>query len=260
MSNMLAQHKEIKRLEKEEKKKRAEQREQDAQEEQEAAARAVEEFEKVQRGLNAKLGGPGQGRKVVGRQGGKIVVEETVHEEPAGGDKQAGAGEMTRGTKRKFELDEDELLRIANEERHRAKRAIAQEKAEASKSQLPSFWISSLTPDTASKKGSGKPGDSLAKGTLKPICPASQKDASHTLALKDLVTVNFTEEKDERTGDAIRVCPSCKKGLGGGMKVMCMSVSSCYPYHIVPQPASRLPNLSAFYPESTPPTHTPTSP
>jgi len=35
-----------------------------------------------------------------------------------------------------------------------------------------------------------------------------------------LVTVNFTEEKDDKTGEQIRICPSCKKGLSNGPKAM----------------------------------------
>lgn len=66
-------------------------------------------------GLEAKVGGPSSGRKIVGREDGKIVVEEDVID-------------GKRGEKRKFELDEDELLRIAREERTKARKAIDDEK------------------------------------------------------------------------------------------------------------------------------------
>ena len=56
-------------------------------------------------------------KKVVGRAGGKVMVEE---EEEQGGD--------SKGKKRKFELDEDELLRIAREERGKARKALDREK------------------------------------------------------------------------------------------------------------------------------------
>ncbi len=221
MSNLLAQHKEIRRLEKEEEKRKLEEAEEEERKEQEAAARALEDFEKVQMGLTVKLGGDAQkGRKVVGREGGKIVVEET-EDEPSGG--AADGDTATRGKKRKFELDEAELLRIANEDRDRAKKTIAQEKAEASKTQLPSFWISSLTPSTKPRKRSAKLDYLLNKKRIDPTCPASSKESPHALSLKTMVTVNFTEEKDDRTGEVLRVCPSCKKGLGGGMKIMCTS-------------------------------------
>ncbi len=122
MNNLLAQRKEIKRLEKEAERKQAEAAEGDQRDEEEASSRAVRDFELVQMGLTAKLGdaGDGKGRKVVGRERGKIVIEEEQEDGEKAGEK--------RGTKRKFELDEEELLRIATEERSRAKRAIAQQK------------------------------------------------------------------------------------------------------------------------------------
>ena len=45
--------------------------------------------------------------------------------EGSGGDREGGAG---RGVKRKFELDEEEMLRNAKEERGRARKAIDEEK------------------------------------------------------------------------------------------------------------------------------------
>ena len=65
-------------------------------------------------GLEAKRGS-GSSSKIVGREDGKIMVEEEI----VGG---------KRGEKRKFELDEDELLRIAREERTKARKAIDDEK------------------------------------------------------------------------------------------------------------------------------------
>ncbi|KAI9887123.1 MAG: hypothetical protein M1823_001030 [Watsoniomyces obsoletus] len=216
VNNLLAQRKEIKRLEKEAERKQAEVIEGDLHDEEEAAKRAIKEFELVQMGMNAKLGdaGNGKGRKVVGRERGKIVIEE--EEEVGDGEKEG----KKRGTKRKFELDEEELLRIATEERSHAKRAIAQEKAEASKTKLPSFWVSSQTP--SSNGPSPALHQSQADKTIKlqPICPASLKDNPHGYSLKTLITVNFSEEKDEKTGDIVRICPSCKKVLTNGLKAM----------------------------------------
>ena len=104
MSNLLAQRKEIKRLDKALEKQRKEEKEGRTREDEEARERAVQEFEAVQMGLEVKLG-----------SGGKVVVErEEVKEE--------------RGKKRKFEIDEEELLRIAREERGRAKTTLSEEK------------------------------------------------------------------------------------------------------------------------------------
>jgi len=114
LNNILAQKKEIKRQEKVKEKEEKEAEEDQIREEVEAKDRAVKEFEKVQMGLEAKIGS-GSGKNIVGREDGKVLVEEDV----VGG---------KRGEKRKFELDEDELLRIAQEERTKARRAIDNEK------------------------------------------------------------------------------------------------------------------------------------
>ena len=83
----------------------------------------------------------------------------------------------------------------------------------AAKSQLPSFWIPSLTPSTEN-------GADTKPLKLNPICPASSPENKHGYSLKLLVTVHFTEEKDGKSGETIRVCPSCKKGLNNGLKAM----------------------------------------
>lgn len=112
MSNLLAQRKEIKRLDKALENQRKEEEEERTREDEEARDRAVQEFEAVQMGLEVKLG---SGGKVIGRKGGKVVVEQEEVKEG-------------RGKKRKFEIDEEELLRIAREERGRAKTALSEEK------------------------------------------------------------------------------------------------------------------------------------
>jgi nitric oxide synthase-interacting protein len=114
LNNILSQKKEIKRLEKVREKDEKEAEEDRNRIEDEARERAVQEFEKVQMGLEAKVGSASW-RKIVAREDGKIVVEEDTVD-------------GKRGEKRKFELDEDELLRIAQEERNKARKAIDDEK------------------------------------------------------------------------------------------------------------------------------------
>lgn len=199
MNNLLAQRKEIKRLEKEMERNKAEVDDEERRQDDEAKARAIREFEMVQMGLEVK----GSNGKVVGRQNGKVVVEE----------EEKGTNATTKGTKRKFEIDEDELLRIAKEDRNKARKAIEDEKN--SKQHLPSFWVPSETPgsDSAASKAS-------RPHKLHPLCPASSEAAPHQYALKTLTTMHFTEEKDSKTGDAIRSCPSCKKALTNATKAM----------------------------------------
>ncbi|KAI9837717.1 MAG: hypothetical protein M1819_006650 [Sarea resinae] len=232
VSNLLAQRKEIKRLEKEAERKKAEEAEADKVDEEEAARRALDEFERVQMGLEVSLG---KGKRVVGREGGKVVVEEIEEEGNEAG---------KRGTKRKFELDEDELLRIAREERGKARKALDEEKNEATRTSLPSFWVPSLTPTTSN---TNKPASEKQK--LHPTCPGSTATNPHAYSLKTLVTVHFTEEKDPKTGEpTARICPSCRKTLSNSSKAMLAKPCG----HVLCKPC-----VTQFM---TPPSHNPHDP
>ncbi|KAI9815178.1 MAG: hypothetical protein M1826_002092 [Phylliscum demangeonii] len=208
VSDLLAQRKEIKRLEKEGERQRADQVEDGRREDDEAKMRAVEEFERVQMGLERPTGAAAAAAAAKGMAAGSSDETKTADEleEPPRKEK-----------KRKFELDEDELLRIAKEERNRAKKALHEEKAEASRSHLPSFWVPSLTP---SSNTSTALHGVAHQPKRQPVCPASAKDQPHAFSLKTLVTVHFSEEKDDQTGELVRSCPSCKRVLGKGMKAV----------------------------------------
>ncbi|KAJ4337803.1 hypothetical protein N0V87_004356 [Didymella glomerata] len=195
MTNLLAQRKEIKRLEKLHEQRKLEEVDAQEREDELARLRAVQEFEAVQMGLEAKVGA---GSRVVGREGGKIMVEQ----EGAPGSK---------GTKRKFEIDEEELKRIASEERNKAKKTIEDER-KAAKKELPSFWVPGETPETHHK------GASKAKHS--PTCPSSDPEQPHDLSLKALTSVNFHEEKSAETGKTAYTCPSCQKALSNSTKAM----------------------------------------
>ncbi|PBP27003.1 zinc finger containing protein [Diplocarpon rosae] len=111
---------------------------------------------------------------------------------------------------------EDELLRIAREERLKARKAIDEEKA--SKLTLPSFWVPSITP---SSNTSNTLHTVVKKAKLSPVCPASQANKPHNYSLHTLVEVKFTEEKDaSSTKTSQRICPSCKKALSNTSKAM----------------------------------------
>lgn len=108
MSNLLAQRKEIKRLEKEDERRRKEEEEVARERADEEKERSVVEFEKVMMGMEG---------------GAKKVMDGTT----------AGKGEEPtqngeRGTKRKFELDEEEMLKNAREERAKARKAMDAER------------------------------------------------------------------------------------------------------------------------------------
>ncbi|KAI1212196.1 ENOS interacting protein [Annulohypoxylon truncatum] len=211
LSNILAQRKEIKRLE-----KLREQEERDAEEErirqeEEARERAVREFEMTQIGLDVKAKSGTNNKDASGATG--------EHSTPPAAESSNG------GKKRKFEMDEEELARIAKEDRAKARKAIEDEKA--AKPVLPSFW----TPSVATAAKTNESLHEIAKKQKStPMCPAARENSPHTYSLHTLVTVNFTEEDegDESRGNGtssnkkkrIRVCPSCKKGLSNSSKAM----------------------------------------
>ncbi|TAQ88253.1 hypothetical protein B7494_g3423 [Chlorociboria aeruginascens] len=211
LSNILSQKKEIKRLEKVKEKEERERDEDRDRDEDEARERAVREFEKVQMGLESKLSA-GVGGRIVVREEGKIIVEEDITTTSAEG--------IPRGSKRKFELDEEELLQIAREERTKARKAIDEEKA--SKMTLPSFWVPSITPTSNTKMEL----HAVAKKEKRsPICPASADGKPHFYSLHTLISVIFTEENSPTSSSPgpegkTRICPACKKALSNTSKAI----------------------------------------
>ncbi|KAJ4330852.1 hypothetical protein N0V95_009988 [Ascochyta clinopodiicola] len=195
MTNLLAQRKEMKRLEKLAELQKLEEVDQHEREDEQARLRAVQEFEAVQMGLEVKVGA---GSKVVGREGGKILVEQ-------------GEATGSKGTKRKFAIDEEELKRIATEERTKAKRTLEDER-KAAKGSLPSFWVPGETPETHHK--------GISKAKQNPTCPSSDPEHPHDFSLKTLTSVNFHEEKSSETGKTLRTCPSCQKALSNSTKAV----------------------------------------
>jgi nitric oxide synthase-interacting protein len=119
MQNLLSQRQEIKRFEKELEREKKDDEESDVLEDQKVRERAVREFELVQMGLDvSKSGDMGN---IITRDNGKVIQE--------------------KGEKRKFEIDEDDLLRIAKNDREKAKKALTEEKVHhPEKSYLTNSW------------------------------------------------------------------------------------------------------------------------
>lgn len=221
LANLLAQKKELKRLHRERELNAQDAADADARHGEEARTRAVEDFERLQMGLEVKYGStgapkPSEGRvegpipttrRIVGRVDGKVIVEEEDAETGSGGD----------GTskKRKFELDEEELMRIAAEDEGRARQALSDERvAQAKARELPSFWIPAETPSTNVQAADAT--TVSARKPSQPLCPGSASETAHPLSLKTLTAVIFTEEKSAKEGDegaTTRTCPACSKPL-----------------------------------------------
>ncbi|KAG5925916.1 hypothetical protein E4U42_003823 [Claviceps africana] len=186
LANLLAQKKELKRAEK----ARRHASEEDARakiaKESEDQQRAVRDFELIQAGLAAS--------------GQTTTAADSAAPELNGA--------LLAGTKRKFILDEDELARIAKEDRLKARKAIESEKA--GKPTLPSFWTPSLTPDV-------KDNQNLRAVNLEakavPICPSSPDDSPHAISMHRLVTIQFQEDEENSKNGKRRSCPSCLKTL-----------------------------------------------
>ena len=107
MSNLLAQRKEIKRLEKEDEKRKAEDEEDRKLRDEEEKEGVVRGFERVAMGLEE------QGRK----------ASETARSGEGSDEKEA-----LRGVKRKFAIDEEEMLRNARVDRAKVRKEMDEEK------------------------------------------------------------------------------------------------------------------------------------
>ncbi|KAI4126987.1 MAG: hypothetical protein LQ338_003442 [Usnochroma carphineum] len=221
VSNLLAQRKEIKRLEKEEGRRKREVEDEEKGKMEEEKERSVREFERTMMGL--------EGRE--GRSNGTTATTTDERRDI----------EVGRGVKRKFELDEEEMVKNAKEERAKARKAIEDEKVipyplplnptnarlmmdtKSSKPTLPAFWLPSLTPSTDTNKASSTP------LKLSPICPASSPSAPHPLSLKSLITISFStststsasnSDTTTNTDSSNLICPACNKPLSNASKAM----------------------------------------
>ena len=111
MSNLLAQGKEIKRLKKDDERRQREMEEVELERGEEEKERTIAQFEKTMMGLEG-----GEKKKNNGTSG--------ISEEIRGRDREG------KGVKRKFELDEEEMLKNAKEERAKARKVLEEEKVQ----------------------------------------------------------------------------------------------------------------------------------
>ena len=121
LSNILAQKKEIKRADKARGQEEREALEDQTRRDAEARERSIREFELTQAGLSIKRGNTSSAGREKAEPPGR----------DAGGDNNGKNGQESvpkTGEKRKFSLDPDEVARIADEERTKARRAIDDEK------------------------------------------------------------------------------------------------------------------------------------
>ncbi|OAA54426.1 zinc finger containing protein [Cordyceps fumosorosea ARSEF 2679] len=190
LANMLAQKKDMKRADKARRQAERDNAQAQAAHDDEDQRRAIRDFELTQAGLLGAAARP-------------VAKLDEKHET-----NREDTLRITNG-KRKFELDADELERIAKEDRTKARKAIEDEKA--AKLSLPSFWTPSLTPD-ATKDARLLEASKKTKPVA--VCPASPSDSPHALTMQSLITIHFDVQPDpSRPETTTRVCPSCRKAL-----------------------------------------------
>ncbi|KAK1659370.1 RING finger domain-containing protein [Colletotrichum godetiae] len=204
VANLLAQKKEIKREEKAREKVEQATLEAQAQQDAEAQVRAVKDFESIQAGLKPSSAATASSSSSLPT---KVTAAEGADANPT---------RDIQITKRKFMLDQDELDRIAKEDRTKAKKLIKDEKA--SKESIPFFWTPSQTPDANAARLAEGLAAAPKKIKLAPICPASADDSRHSLSLKSLTPLQFKEELDTKINASRRICPSCVKTLGNASR------------------------------------------
>ncbi|BGP09537.1 hypothetical protein JCM10049v2_005410 [Rhodotorula toruloides] len=191
LTSLLDQKKDIKRQQKLLERMRAESEAEMATARAAARERVLKEFETAQSSLGSKTT---QGK----------VSATGADEEKVG----------PRGTKRTFELDEDEIDRLTKEATDEALNRTAREMADARRAKLPNFWLPSLTP-TATP-------ESIIDTKLQTLCHASK--SPHPVSLKSLVTVKLTEDPEEknRSGNPTVLCPSCRKTITNNVKAFAL--------------------------------------
>ncbi|GAA6032083.1 hypothetical protein JCM8097_007059 [Rhodosporidiobolus ruineniae] len=197
LNSLLKQKTDIKRQQKVLERMRAESEAEMAAARAAARERVLREFESAQSSLGAKT------------TSGKVSATGAAGEDKAGG----GA----RGTKRAFELDEDEIDRLTREATEEAMKRTAKELAEAGKAKLPNFWLPSLTPSATP--------ENVIDVKLQTLCHASKPP--HPVSLKTLTTVKFSEDDKDLNASSNPVvsCPACRKTITNNVK--CYALKTC---------------------------------
>ncbi|KAF7727150.1 hypothetical protein EC973_008011 [Apophysomyces ossiformis] len=114
--------------------------------------------------------------------------------------------------KRKFELTEEEIAANNEKDVEKASQKLAEEKAEASKAKLASFWLPTLTPEAQVQ---GK--DEIKAVQPQPMCTASKE--AHAISIKSLIEIKFQTEDGKKDKN---VCPACLKSLSNAIKFSVM--------------------------------------
>ena len=204
LSNIIAQKQDIKRQDK----LRVQADEDQAREKQirdtEARERAILEFEMTQQGLDTRKAASATSSLPSARSSTGACSSKSGEKIPPN---------ASRARKRHFELDPEEVDRIAGEYRVKARKALEAE--EALKPAPPCFWVPTITPTS-----NGKVVLHNIERRVKrhPVCPASCEDNPHNYSFHDLITIKFTDVEDSTSPKKHWMCPACRKALSNSSK------------------------------------------
>ncbi|PFH59746.1 hypothetical protein XA68_11927 [Ophiocordyceps unilateralis] len=213
LTNILTQKKEINRAEKANRHAKQEAKRAKTVEEDEDRRRAIRDFELTQAGLPADKKPYGSeiiriDEPIGAATGDKPTVAVTDDKPTEGVTGHDATAVVLVGSKRKFKLDDDEVNRVMQDDKRKARKAIEEEKA--AKPTLPCFWTPSLTPDVQDSKLA----PAISKEKTVPVCPSSSAGDLHPISMPHLVSVHFHEVPDPSSSqEKRRTCPSCLKTL-----------------------------------------------
>ncbi|KAG0167147.1 hypothetical protein DFQ28_003380 [Apophysomyces sp. BC1034] len=173
------------------------------QSDEEARQVLLDEFEKTQTSM---LGN----RKSFGVEKNPSSKPESTSDRASFASASSDSGSVSK--KRKFELVEEEIATIAEKDVEKTSQKLAEEKAEAAKAKIGSFWLPSLTPEAQAQ---GK--DEIKSVQTQTMCTAV-KDP-HPVSLKSLIEIKFQTEDNKKDK---HVCPACLKTLSNSMKFSVM--------------------------------------
>ncbi|KDE05618.1 hypothetical protein MVLG_03990 [Microbotryum lychnidis-dioicae p1A1 Lamole] len=154
-----------------------------------ARQRVVDEFESSQNGLGSGL------------------IDGKAKRRTGGANAELGKAGEKRNTGA-FELDENEVEKLAEEATVEALNRTARELAEQSKAKLPNFWLPSLTPSATP--------DSVLDVKLQTLCHATKPP--HPVSLKTLTNVQFEVDASDSAKGVACICPVCRKSLTNNVK------------------------------------------
>ncbi|KIW59505.1 hypothetical protein PV05_03949 [Exophiala xenobiotica] len=206
LNDLMAQRKEIKRLEREAEVREKEKEDEETRAEEERRREEVERFERAEMGYDETTAAGTKRKRDVAAAAG---AAEEMHARTAAAAPDANAN--ANATKK------------------------------AKKDSETSFWIPGSSEVLASQSRSQR-SSRATTAKLHPLCPASTPENKHPYSLKGLIAVRFSTEQSESAGDqnktntntsnctttgAAPICPSCKKMLTNTSRAMLGTAENC---------------------------------